>query len=274
MGLNIWLGNDSGNEGDYSVTANWSLGAIPTTGDDVIVPAGSPSISAGLNQSAVAISDFIVEPGYTNLIGTKNAFLQIDPDVFDFAGSGQSFIDIGSAAIPVLIRQTKTLAAGQFGLHLDGSAITVLRQITGQTRCHGQGGFVATTIEIVNGEILVPAGSTLTNLKALGGTSRIEVAATLVEANNGAIVYTEGSGAVTTIQADNAALVYSSASGTVGTARVDGNGVISFLQSRTARTLTNAALSGTGRIYLDTDYITLTNPPTSNGTMTLAGGVK
>ena len=36
MATKLWVGTDSGNEGDLNVAANWSPSGVPSGGDDVV----------------------------------------------------------------------------------------------------------------------------------------------------------------------------------------------------------------------------------------------
>lgn len=175
MANKTWVGGDSGNEGDYSVAANWSPSGVPTTGDNVRIPAGnSQDIDAGLNQSAVAIGDFIVENGYTGKIGTSSANLQIDPDYFRFNGAsaGVCYIDLGSAAISVDIVDTSAGATGLYGLFLIGTGIDNLSIQSGEVGLAPRIGEAATVADVVvlGGNLYIGEGCTITNVSISDGS--------------------------------------------------------------------------------------------------------
>jgi hypothetical protein len=44
MATKLWVGTDSGNEGDYSTAANWSPSGVPVATDDVILANSSGCI--------------------------------------------------------------------------------------------------------------------------------------------------------------------------------------------------------------------------------------
>ncbi|MCH8923988.1 MAG: hypothetical protein IIA67_12670, partial [Planctomycetes bacterium] len=95
MATNAWLSTADGN---YGTAANWSAGSIPAINEEVIIPAGTPSITAGLAQSGVAIGGFYVEEGYEGTIGDPANYLSIDRNNLDFAGPGLASIDLNAAS--------------------------------------------------------------------------------------------------------------------------------------------------------------------------------
>jgi hypothetical protein len=170
-----WIGTD----GNYAANGNWSPANVPVATDHVRLPAGGGSISSGLNQSAVAIGDFIIEAGYAGLIGTSAANLQMDPDRFIFEGQGLAYIDIGAAAIDLLIRGTASASEGYRGLYLKGTAIDELAIESGSVGLafrHGEAS-QATTIRLLTAQadLIAGAGCTLTSatLQMLAGIAKI-----------------------------------------------------------------------------------------------------
>jgi hypothetical protein len=62
---NTWNGSS---DGAWTNPANWSLGHVPTSGEDVVVPSGttySPELPAGTNPPAGAYNSFWVQSGQT-----------------------------------------------------------------------------------------------------------------------------------------------------------------------------------------------------------------
>lgn len=268
MATNVWLGTTSG---DYSVTTNWSLGAVPTTGDDVIIQ-GSVSITAGLNQSAVAIDEFTVDPSYSGLIGTIDAYLRIDPDSFQFAGTGKAFIDVGAAAISPTIRNTATPSTGQMGLYLKGSALATLTVnkgtvgvavLAGETSSVTTTNCLFTTNQNSDSSVTLGTGVTATTVNQSGGTTDIRCAATTINVSGGTMT-TSGSGAVTTMNVTGGT-VYSNSTGTITTLNANG-GTVDFTRSLTARTVTTTNFAG-GDTTLKADdaILTQTNKPDPSG---------
>lgn len=261
MANKTWVGTDSGNEGDYSVADNWAEGAIPGTGDDVRIPAGSYAITAGLNQSAVAIGDFIIEQGYDQNIGTSTAFLRIDPNRFEVTCSGGTqYIDIGSAAIDVQVNDTGSAAEGYAGLNLLGSAIA---------NCDINGGYVGianlafdtstvTTLRVIGSasRVILGAGASVTTISQIVGEVIAACGATTINLFGGTL-NTKEDGAITTVNLRGGEAILSS-SGTITTLNLNA-GVADFMQSslpRTVSTLNLVADEGSVELRYDS-YLTI-----------------
>ena len=277
MALHIWTGASA--DGNYSTAGNWS-GGVPVAAGDVLIQ-GSVSITAGLNQSAVAIDKFEVAPGYSGTIGSVTAPLQIDPDGFDFTSTGLAYIDIGSAAISPVVRGTATAAtAGTAGLYLKGSAIATLSVLKGtvavalltdETATITTANCLFTTTQATDAGLILGPGVTLTTLNQTGGSVDLRCALTTINATGGTL-NTRGSGAITTMNADGAT-IYPQSTGTITTLNANA-GTIDFRRSLTARTVTTLASTGQGAVIYLGDYITLTNQinPAGNVKITIAQG--
>lgn len=263
MATKIWLGDDAGNEGDYDTAANWSPSGVPGAGDAVIIPASSPAITAGLAQSAVAILSFRVEPGYSATIGSDEAALDIDPDSFDFAGSGLAFIDLHSANITAVVRQTATAVAPAFGLELDGSNLAALDMRGGAVRI--KTGATVATIEQHAGRLHVPSGVTLTTCHVLGGSALLESALTTLNVQAGT-VETDGAGAITTVTVKGG-IFRGRSTGTITTANADG-GLLDMLASQLDRTITTLNARG-GTVLFNPSNLTITNAIAATRTLRL-----
>ena len=180
-----WVGTTSG---DYSVSTNWSPAAVPLVTDNVRIPAGSPAITAGLNQSAVSLGDFIVEDGFANTIASSAAYLQIVCSRFLFYGTGLSYIDIGTSAIAPQVFKTAAAAQGYRGLYLKGSAITTLSVMGGKVGLASLAfeTATATTVRVTgSGSVWIGAAATLTTLLQERGDSVLRSAATTVRVHGG-----------------------------------------------------------------------------------------
>lgn len=118
----------------WSNAANWSTGAAPVNGDDVIIASG-PNIAYGLAQSGVGLDSLTVLKSYTGRIGLnpvafatssdgatttsgkaeyRDIYLAIHADTVDLgvatfgtpAGSGRININTGSTAAVVTVHDT------------------------------------------------------------------------------------------------------------------------------------------------------------------------
>lgn len=99
---------------------------IPQATENVRFPQDAGNITAGLDQSAVAIEDFIIEEGCSATLGTVTGYLRIGPNKLEDHGSGQVFIDIAGANITCIINNTASVGDGEFGHNLRGTTAAML----------------------------------------------------------------------------------------------------------------------------------------------------
>ena len=264
MADKYWVGTTD----NYGTAGNWSPAGVPVAGDVVYIPAGSGAIQSGLNQSAVALDGFFVEPGYSQLIGTSSANLQITlaaGEPFVFAGQNTAFIDLGASATTAVVNQTALATVG-YGLYLLGTALTVLtvnRGVVGFA-ARGEGASTAAVVNVnyvtnITGDatLVCGAGVTLTTVNQTGGTLTIQSAATTVNVQNGTTFIT-GVGAITTLT-NNGGTVYPASTGTITTVNAN-SGSTDFSRSLAARTVTtlNSAAQN-AEIVIDESVVTVTN---------------
>lgn len=236
---------------------------VPVATDNVRIPAGSGAIT-GVDQSSVAIGDFIVEEGYTGTIGSATAPLRIDPDKFEFAGTGISYIDIGTAAIDVEVKNAGTGQSGTAGLYLIGSAmdeVSIAKGAVGIAMLHGNAASAATVR--LNGQaatVYLGKGCTLATLYVVQGTAyqRCESTTTTIY---GGKLFTEEAGAIATLNVNGNAYATLNSTGMVGTLNQTGSSsTVDLLQSAETRTITNYNWSD-GTLLIDENYVTITNRP-------------
>ena len=250
----IWTGVT---DGDYGNSANWSPTGIPTTSDSVYLTADYlVDITAGLDQSGVAIDKFVVD-GFTGKIGSLAlGYLQIDPDSFSFNGSDVSFIDIGSAAIDLDIRGT-TSGGTTRGLYLKGSAIAVLSLIRGNVGLANQYGETSTaaTIRVLGGTLFCGTGASLTTPDSYGGTTNLKASVTTLNVYSGTIT-TSSAAAITTLNGFGGSVTHNG-SGAITTANLEG-ATLDLTDSGLVRTVTTLNLKAKGSIIYDPAVITIT----------------
>lgn len=231
---------------------------VPVATDHVRIPAGSGNIT-GEDQTAVAIGDFVVEDGYTGTIGSATLPLSIDPDRFDWSGTGTSYIhSIGAVAHDV--RNAGQGNSGTPGLFLTGTGISVLsvfKGTVGLAYLHGQIATV-TTARCNGGTLILGKNVSLTTSYVSGGTLKQNCAATTTNAFGGTLM-TEEAGAITTLNADQNAKAILNSTGTIGTLNMQSGfqGVIDMLQSAEARTITTLNHKA-GTIKVDRSIVTIT----------------
>ena len=211
---------------------------IPQATEHVRVPAGAGAISSNLDQSSVAIGDFIVEAGYEGAIGAKTGFLLIDPNRFEFASLGQAFIDLTTAAIAATVKSTSGPASGERGLYLRGSALTVLSIEGGSVGVAVRPGetATATTVRVLGSStsLWLGNGVTLTNLHQYDGEVEKRCAVTTTILYGGTLTSVEN-GAMTTVTQLGGEYVWNS-TGTITTFNLYG-GTFDMQKCGLARTL-------------------------------------
>lgn len=252
-------GADPDSKDDGHVTST----AIPQAGDDVYLPATSTqAITAGLDQSGVAIGDFIVKK-FGGEIASTAGYLIIDPDRVELDLEQEAAIDIGSANINIEVHGTVAADEGERGLYLLGSDIATLSVRDGDVGLAVQGGESSTvaTVRVVGdgSSLWLGEGVSLTTFSQTGGDNVINCAATTVN-NNGGDVTTEGEGAIATFNANAGSSVLNSV-GTVTTVVLDG-GDVDMTQSGEPRTITNRK-GNRGSFLYDPSVVTLTNKDTA-----------
>lgn len=125
----IYVRLSDGTDPDSKAAGYVQFNQLPQNGEDVTIPAASGAISSNADGLASkTIRRWIVEKSTANRAhGAATAPIRIDPDVFVFDGGGQTsaYYDLTTAAIPIEIRGTASVAADLFGLYLSGTAVTV-----------------------------------------------------------------------------------------------------------------------------------------------------
>lgn len=238
---------------------------IPQATEHVRFAPESASITSatGLDQSGVAIGDFIVEEGYQGLIGSATlGYLYIDPDRFEFHGSGEAWLHIGAAAIAPQIYDTASPQAGERGLYLCGSAMSVLNVMGGSVGIAVRPGETSTitTARALDGSLWLGNGVTATNLHAYDGEARVRCAVTTTIQYGGEIT-SEENGTMTTVTQHGGDYVYQS-TGNITTHNFYG-GTFDEQQSGAARTVgTRNKYRGSGRILRNKEAVTVTTEVT------------
>jgi len=281
MATKIWVGTDTGNEGDYGTAANWDPAGVPGAGDDVYLTNSAQNIDDTLDQSAIVLGSFNQNQDYTGEIGTTSAYLQIAAAIVNIgfhagagtpSGSPNSKIDLGAGtAAMVTVHNTGSSnvdnrAALRFIAANAGTKFDIKK---GSVSFAAEPDETSTIGEITpsflnsktgDAKVEIGAGVTLSTLRAAGGDTKCYSAVTTISAYAGTVT-TEGSGAVTTINAGGGTVI-SNSSGTVTTVNGDA-GLVDFTRSNTARTVTTVNANG-AQIDYDPDILTITNAIGSN----------
>jgi hypothetical protein len=241
-----------------SKTLDWvTFYQIPQAGEDVRFDLDSASITGGFDQSAVAIGAFVVEKGCSATFGSRSlGYLRINPTRFDFAGSGQAFIDLGSgSAIAPQVRTTPGGSNGEYGLYLRTTRTSdVLNIMGGRVAVAGLPGDLSTiaTVRLVGaGELLLGNGCTATTLDIYQGSAIARCSLTTInQYGQGGKVFLEENAAVTTVNAKASnGQFYWNSTGNITTYNWFG-GLFDMRGNGATRTLSTLARSaGTGVIH-------------------------
>jgi hypothetical protein len=262
----VYVRLSGGGDPDVQLNDHVQFRQIPQTAENVRVPATAGSITSNLDQSAVAINGFYVEPGYQGTIGVAASstsppkFLRIDPNVFEFSSRSQAWIDVGNAAITATVHDTAAFNNGEYGLYLRGSALTLLEVRGGAVGLAALPGDASTLTTLrVNGDrtiVKCGAGTSLTTLQMYTGTVWLHCNATTIT-KYGGICWLQEASAVTTVN-NLAGEFHWGSSGNVGTYNARG-GVLNLRASMAARTLStlNRYQNG-GQIIHNKEAVTIT----------------
>jgi len=289
MATKKWVGTDSGNEGDWSVAANWSPSGVPVNSDDVYLEDSSQSVTGGLDQSAVALGSLHIAQSFTGDIGDADNYLQIGSSVVNIghhfgpgesqaSGSGMIKLDLGTTQAAIVIfnsGQSSDSTKPTIRLKCN-NASTTLEVRKGSVGVANETSETSTLADIDLGsvdniesdaEVYIGSGVTLTNLTKKGGQCLLRCAATTVKNYEGELV-TEGSGAITTIYSYGG-LIISNSTGTITTLNISDEGEVDFTKSQQARTVTTCKVDDEGAVKFDPNIVTFTNKVISNNPVTL-----
>jgi hypothetical protein len=277
MATKIWLGNASGDTGDWGNAANWSPSGVPANGDDVYLQDTNQSVITGLNQSSVVLNSLNISQSFTGQVGTASAYLQISASIVNIGynyragtpqGSNMLKIDLGTTAATIVVFNTGVSAdSTRPTLRLKcNNANTTLEVRKGTVGIAVETGETATlnsiAISYINNiandaDVYIGTGVTLTTLTMTGGYCLLCCAATTVYVYAGSLE-TEGSGAITTLSIGGGTCI-SNSTGTITNCNIKGSGQVDFTKSIQPRTITHLTIDDTAKVKLNPAVLTLTN---------------
>lgn len=228
---------------DWNTAANWSGGAVPTTGKEVKFSTGSVDVLYGLDQSSVALDSMEVGPGYTGSIGQPSSsyYLQIDinngggNDALVLGGSGDSYWINGTIPNVQITRSSASTKAIMLDgdiddLYIVGSGVrgtvdvksgTVLDRVymTGSSNAKLVINSSVTSLDTIdmNGGVC-ENGSAVTAVLVAGGkyTQKGATAVSTIDQWGGTIKY-NSSGTITTLKVYNGVFNTEENDSTLGT---------------------------------------------------------
>jgi len=278
MATCIWLGDDAGNEGDWSVAANWD-GGVPGNGDDAVLQHSSQSVTAGLAQGAIDLASLRIDQSFTGQIGDADTYLVIGSSVVTIgeakgessppAGSSMIKLNLDTTVTAVTVHNTGVSAeSGRQALRLllinVGNVVNVRKGSVSIAADAGETSQLATlNISYVDGvesdaDVVVGSGVTLATVQETGGSVVLFGAVTTIHHRAGSL-RTEGSGAITTLNTYGGTLTLNS-SGAVTTLNGFG-GDVDMTESLTNRTITSLPVYAGFAIRYHPSIVTVTNKP-------------
>lgn len=288
MATKIWVGTDTGNEGDWATAANWSPSGVPEAGDNVYLEDSSQSVTEGFNQSAIALASLNIAQNFTGLVGDVDEYLQISASLVNIGhhfgpgeavGSSLLKINLGTTASTIIVFNSAVSAADATKTPIRlkfNNAATTLEVRKGKVSVANETGETSTgnaiTISYISSitndaEVYIGSGVTLTTLTKKGGYCLLRCAATTVD-NYAGNLLTEGSGAIATLNAKDG-LVISNSTGTITNCIASEKGRVDFTKSAQPRTVTTCKVDDEAAVIFDPAVITFTNKIISNKPVTL-----
>jgi hypothetical protein len=275
-------------------TANWTLGALPTTADDVIIDGGADLLWGLGNVGTPALGSWKVKASFTGQIGlplfhapsgfgTGAGYLEYRTRHYPVASAVPVTIGEGSGAGPrrVNINSGNTLAMvvkatgarvsdAAPAVNVIGSTGGTLSIAGGDVGIAAEDDTTSATVATVNlgaaktGKLAIGVGATATTVNQDGGTlTAASAIGTLNQRGGTATLYA----APTTLTSDGGAVNWSG-TGTITTATFRGQTgtakppTLDVTGDPRAKTITNGSFTG-GAVLIDTDKsVTFTNPLT------------
>jgi len=277
MAKNIWIGTDTGNEGDFGTAANWSEGSVPVADDDIYFENSAQSCDVGVNRSGMAgaYDSVNIAQSFTGSIGTADAALQVNTDIVNIGyhngpgapkGSPLVNIDSGTVACVYTVSNTGTsadTAKSPVRIKADNSSNTLVvykgKVSVGTETSDITTDFATVTVsysskQTSDSDVFIGSGVTLADLNILGGDVVLECAATDITVEAGTLL-TTGTGAITNLYVKGG-VVTSNSTGTITLLDVfGGTGLVDFTKSNASRTVTDTQLDPGGVIKFNDAYL-------------------
>lgn len=265
MADKIWVGTDTGNEGDWATADNWSPSGVPTNGDDVFIISGSQSITDGYDQHTVTLSSLTIIGGedyFTGDIGDATHDLYIDVDDLIVHVYGDYYLrPINCAAMTVL----DGIGDGTLTLGNSAAADIVSSYVEGGTLELVT--VTAPTLDIAGGTVTLGSGVTWTTLYVDGGevtSAAAGGAGTSLLVAGGAMVQSDGD--LLSLLMYGGRLVWTAQGHTITTCHIRG-GRFDASQDAQAKTITTLQIGKGGNANLANGAanIVVTNPIINRG---------
>lgn len=285
--LTTALTTASSGANDWATVTNWSLNALPATGDTVYLTRTSSSILYSLPQSGVTLAALLIDSTFTGQVGLQRfnpsgyyeyrpTYLQIGVTALTVgggtgSGSGRLKIDLGAAACTVQIIGTgTTVEQGMPALVLKGTnAANTLNALQGDVGVAVESGDVSTLSAVRIGyqtsrssdvTMSLGAGCTLTTIAQNGGLLTYASNVTTHSITGGGSAVVLGATNIASLDIERASSVSYQGTGTLTAVAVGSRCSLTFSQDPRARTITNLTLDSSCSFSDGAKTVTFTNP--------------
>lgn len=272
-GATLTTGTTTASSGpnDWSIVANWSLGTVPVTGDDVYFDKSAQNCWYGLNQVGVTLNSLTISGSFTGQLGLplwtgtyqqyRGTYLQIGATTITIGagqGQGSGLIRINTGAIQTALSvqgsansaETGAYPVQWYGTHASNT-VQVTRGQLGISVGPSETATVATlqvgyqSNQTGDATVFCGAGTTLTTISKSGGSLTLNSGATTITQTAGSMTVTTGN--VTTWTVNGGTANYNG-TGTITTLNVGNAGTFNCTQDLRTRTVTNANIYKGGAI--------------------------
>lgn len=261
----------------WSNANNWSTGAVPANGDDVVIENSDVGIWWDLDQHSVALASLTINASYTGTIGLPEVNTDGSTSYHEYRGQclqvGASAVTVGNGAgngSPLIKIDSGSATAVTLTVNGTGSsndptlepllwkgtnASNVANLNKGTVAIAGYGGEAATLATLRVGYLSSQSsdvtlrcggGLTLATLNMDGGDVTLNGSVTTVVKTAGTLTVI-GSGTVGTLTDDDGTTYYQS-SGTITTLNVGSGATVDFSRDMRARTVSACSLYEGGAI--------------------------
>jgi hypothetical protein len=273
---------------DVNIATNWSGGAVPVNGDDIVFQDNSVSALWSLSALAAVTGTVTVWQNYTGQIGLpennplgyaeyRPTYFQANPSTLTIGvgsrgnGSGLMQFNVGSVTCAITVINTGANSPGtDYALRLLGtSASNTLKQNGGTIGIAMLPSEVATfsTITVQNGSAELGSGVTLTTANCNGGTLTLRGTCTTLTVTGGTASL-NASGTYTTVVAQNQSTILWSGAATITTLTLSQGSRLDVSGDTRAKTITNSTVTGDSVVNDPYSAITWTNATTITGPIT------
>lgn len=249
-------------DGAFSTAGNWTPSGPPTTGDTAIFDGRSTRALVGSDESAATLAALKIYDSCRYDIGSSSTRLKIKSTLVDIglpsgdgstATPGQVHLDLSTAATTVVV--WKTVLTGTGGIepctitatHTSNAMTVGGSSIVGIATAapSDTSTFPAIVINGISSRCRIGSGVTTTTVTQYAGDTVLRAACTTLNGISGTLK-TEGSGAITTANISCSATLNST--GTITNLYVEAGGTADLSDLKSARTVTNAFVAGSGRV--------------------------